>query len=72
MTTTALRAAARAGAYQETMGSIHNLFSSLNTVLVDWDQDKKKFKVKPHKVPGETVKQVLKHVHHDADSMLEG
>lgn len=56
------------GAYQETLGDLHNLFGDTHVVHVELDEDNQV--VVNHVVPGDTVREVLGYVEFNADEML--
>jgi arginine decarboxylase len=56
------------GAYQETMGNLHNLFGDTNTVHIRLAP--KGYAIE-HVVRGDTMREVLAYVQYDADDLLE-
>jgi arginine decarboxylase len=56
------------GAYQETMGNLHNLFGDTNTVHIRLTP--KGYAIE-HVVRGDTMREVLAYVQYDADDLLE-
>lgn len=56
------------GAYQETMGNLHNLFGDTNTVHIRLTP--KGYSIE-HVVRGDTMREVLAYVQYDADDLLE-
>lgn len=56
------------GAYQETLGDLHNLFGDTHVVHVELDEDNDV--VVNHVVRGDTVREVLGYVEFNADEML--
>ncbi|MFK7902553.1 MAG: biosynthetic arginine decarboxylase [Nitratireductor sp.] len=56
------------GAYQETLGDLHNLFGDTNVVTIDLTT-KGGFKLL-HEVEGDTISQVLEYVEYDANRCL--
>ena len=56
------------GAYQETMGSLHNLFGDTNVVHIQMTP--KGYEIE-HLVKGDTVSEVLAYVQYDPDDLLE-
>lgn len=56
------------GAYQETLGDLHNLFGDTNVVTIDLTS-KGGFKLL-HEVEGDTISQVLEYVEYDANRCL--
>lgn len=56
------------GAYQETLGDLHNLFGDTHVVHVELDDDNQV--VVNHVVRGDTVREVLGYVEFNADEML--
>ncbi len=57
------------GAYQETLGDLHNLFGDTNAVHVSFD--KKGNPVVETVVRGDTVKEVLSYVQYDVDDLVD-
>ena len=57
------------GAYQETLGDLHNLFGDTNAVHVNIDGDGTYHL--DHVVVGDTVSQVLTYVEYDVDALLK-
>jgi len=57
------------GAYQETLGSFHNLFGDTNAVHVDLDQDGD-WEIK-HQIEGDTIKDVLGYVQYNIQDLNE-
>lgn len=62
-----------AGAYQEVLGSMHNLFGMLNVVHVSSgiSSGGERFKI-TRSLPGQNIKEVLRVMQHDPDELLEG
>lgn len=58
-----------AGAYQETLGGLHNLFGDTNAVHVDVDEHGD-WKIK-HQIEGDTIKEVLGYVQYDNRDLIE-
>ena len=61
------------GAYQETLGNLHNLFGHINTVhvhLASKSTVKQGYTIE-HVVPGNTTDEVLKQVQYDPENMIE-
>ncbi len=56
------------GAYQETMGNLHNLFGDTNAVHIKLTP--KGYKIE-HVVKGDTMKEVLGYVQYDIEDMIE-
>lgn len=57
------------GAYQETLGGMHNLFGDTNAVHVDLDENGNwEFK---HEIEGNSVSEVLKYVQYDSADLIE-
>ncbi len=57
------------GAYQETLGGMHNLFGDTNAVHVDLDENGNwEFK---HEIEGNSVSEVLKYVQYDSADLVE-
>lgn len=57
------------GAYQETLGDLHNLFGDTNAVHVRLDKNNKP--VIETVVKGDTVKEVLSYVQYDVDDLVD-
>jgi arginine decarboxylase len=57
------------GAYQETLGGLHNLFGDTNAVHVDKD-DQGNWELK-HQIEGDTIKEVLSYVQYNIDDLIE-
>jgi arginine decarboxylase len=57
-----------AGAYQEIMGNLHNLFGDTNTVHIQMTP--RGYKIE-HVVKGDTVTEVLSYVQYDAEDLIE-
>ena len=57
------------GAYQETLGDLHNLFGDTNAVHVNIDGDGTYHL--DHVVVGDTVSQVLTYVEYDCDALIK-
>ncbi|MFC1743974.1 biosynthetic arginine decarboxylase [Candidatus Riflebacteria bacterium] len=57
------------GAYQETLGEMHNLFGDTNAVQVEID-GKSKYKIS-HVIKGDTVKEVLEFVSYNNTELIE-
>ena len=57
------------GAYQETLGEVHNLFGDTNTVHVHLDPEGG-YRVE-HEVEGDTVQEVLSYVQYDRRDLTE-
>lgn len=57
-----------AGAYQEIMGSLHNLFGDTNTVHIHLTP--KGYQIE-HVVKGDTMKEVLGYVQYDSEDLIE-
>lgn len=57
------------GAYQETLGDLHNLFGDTNAVHVELDENGECHL--SHVVEGDTVKEVLSYVQYDAADLAE-
>ncbi|MEL6327070.1 MAG: arginine decarboxylase, partial [Cyanobacteria bacterium J06626_23] len=56
------------GAYQETMGNLHNLFGDTHTVHIHLTP--RGYQVE-HVVKGDTMQEVLSYVQYDADDLTE-
>lgn len=56
------------GAYQEIMGSLHNLFGDTNTVHIHLTP--KGYQIE-HVVKGDTMREVLSYVQYDAEDLIE-
>src|SRR5690606_11981629 len=57
------------GAYQETLGGMHNLFGDTNAVHVDQGENGQwEFK---HEIEGNSVSEVLKYVQYDSADLME-
>lgn len=57
------------GAYQETLGGLHNLFGDTNAVHIDLDENGNwEFK---HEIEGNSVSEVLKYVQYDSADLTE-
>lgn len=57
------------GAYQETLGNLHNLFGDTNAVHVD--QDEQKNWIIEHLIEGDSIKKVLNYVQFNTDQLSE-
>lgn len=57
------------GAYQETLGDMHNLFGDANAVNVELDKTGKYRLVEPEQ--GDSVDELLKYVHYDTENLLQ-
>ena len=57
------------GAYQETLGDLHNLFGDTNVVTIELDGDGGFELV--HELEGDTVEQVLSYVEYDPKQMID-
>ena len=57
------------GAYQEIMGSYHNLFGDTHAVHVDFDKDGNWHVTQ--EVPGNTIHEVMASVQYDKNDLLE-
>ena len=57
------------GAYQETLGDLHNLFGDVNVVHVRLDENGKP--VLDHVLEGETMRDVLAHVEYNGQELVE-
>lgn len=57
------------GAYQETLGGLHNLFGDTNAVHVDLD-DEGNWEFK-HEIEGNSMSEVLKYVQYDSADLVE-
>jgi arginine decarboxylase len=57
-----------AGAYQEIMGNLHNLFGDTNAVHIQLTP--RGYEIE-HVVKGDTVKEVLGYVQYDAEDLVE-
>ncbi len=57
------------GAYQETLGDLHNLFGDTNVATIELD-DKGGFEL-VHELEGDTVAQVLSYVEYDPKQMID-
>ncbi|CAM6120048.1 unnamed protein product [Calypogeia fissa] len=62
-----------AGAYQEVLGSMHNLFGMLNVVHVSSGASSggERFKI-TRSLPGQNIKEVLRVMQHDPDELFQG
>jgi arginine decarboxylase len=58
------------GAYQETLGDLHNLFGDTHAVHVVMDEKNGRWRI-DEVVEGDTVREVLGYVQYDADVMRE-
>lgn len=56
------------GAYQEIMGSLHNLFGDTNVVHIQLTPSGYKIE---HVVKGDTMKEIVSYVQYDADNLVE-
>ncbi len=57
------------GAYQETLGGMHNLFGDTNAVHIDLDENGNwAFK---HEIEGNSISEVLKYVQYDSADLME-
>ncbi len=58
------------GAYQETLGDMHNLLGDINVMLVHADQETETVKY-VEEIAGDTVAKVLSYVEYDADEVMK-
>ena len=54
-----------AGAYQEVLGSLHNLYGDTNAVHVDIDPENEKGYTVNHVIKGDTTDEVLRFMQYD-------
>lgn len=59
------------GAYQEVLGSLHNLYGDTNIVHVTLDNDDESGYSVDQIVPGDTIDQVLRYMQYDPKKMLD-
>jgi arginine decarboxylase len=56
---------AQVGAYQEVLGSLHNLYGDTNAVHVDIDPENEKGYTVNHVIKGDTTDEVLRFMQYD-------
>lgn len=57
------------GAYQETLGDLHNLFGDTHIALIHVDEDGEMLLT--HEMPGDSVENVLSYVEYDAKALIK-
>ncbi len=59
------------GAYQEVLGSLHNLYGDTNIIHVQLDEEDKNGYSVEQVIPGDTIDQVLRYMQYDPKHMLD-
>ena len=60
-----------AGAYQEILGSLHNLYGDTNAVNIEIDPDNSKGYTIQHVIKGDTTEEVLRFMEYDPSTMMD-